>query len=161
LGVSGDQIMFTSNNTTVDEFALANQLSAIINFDDVSLVDLYLESFDAPAIACCRYNPGDLEVDSEAVQTIIGRPADAKYGMSYQAILDSYRKLKAAGVRQFGLHTMLLSNNPNWSNHAEVARVMFGLARDLSKQLDIELSFINLGGGIGVAYGPEDEEFNY
>lgn len=161
LGVSGEQIMFTSNNTSLAEFEKAHELGAIINFDDASYVDTYLEHVGVPHIACCRYNPGNLSVDSEEVQRIIGKPADAKYGMSRVAAIESYQKLKAVGVESFGLHAMLLSNNLSWSNHAEIARVLFELAVDISQEVGIELSFINLGGGIGVSYHPDDEKFDY
>ena len=161
IGVNGEQIMFTSNNTTLEEFEKARSLGAIINFDDETLVDLYLDNLAPPEIACCRYNPGDLAVDSEEVQRIIGRPSEAKYGMDRESIMRSYQKLKQAGIKKFGLHAMLLSNNLSWMNHAEIARVMFELACDIAEEVGIEVSFINLGGGIGVAYKPEDQEFNY
>lgn len=161
IGVSGERVMFTSNNTTDEEFKEAVRLGAIINFDDESYVTRFLANIGVPEIACCRYNPGDLAVGSEEVQRIIGKPSDAKFGMGRDAIIRSYKALKSAGVERFGLHTMLLSNNLSWRDHARIAGVMFRMAREIAEEVGITFEFINLGGGIGVGYHPNDEEFDY
>lgn len=158
-GFSGEEVIYTSNNTTLEEFAAAKKLGAIINFDDTTLVQKYLDNFGVPAVACCRYNPGDVEFEGLNEQ-IIGKPSEAKYGLTKPQIFEAYKTLKQAGVKRFGLHTMLLSNELDWQNHALIAELMFVLAAELSKQLNITFEFINLGGGIGVAYRPEEEDFD-
>ena len=162
LGVSGDQIMFTSNNTSLAEFQKAHELGAIINFDDESYIETYLDRVGIPAFACCRYNPGNAFVNSnEAGNMLRGNPSDQKYGMDKEMLLRSYRKLQEAGTPKFGLHTMLLSNNSSWQNHAQVASILCQLAVDIAQQVEVVFSFINLGGGIGVAYEPGSEQFDY
>lgn len=157
-GLSGKQIMFTSNNTTEQEFAYASKLGAIINFDDLSLVDGYIEKFGSPKVASCRFNPGDIEFDSFN-ESIIGSPREAKFGMPPEDMLEVYRRLKQAGATEFGIHTMLLSNELDWHRHILIAQSVFETAKWIAEQLDIKFSFINLGGGIGVPYNPIDSPF--
>lgn len=157
-GLTGDDIMFTSNNTTDEEFAYAASLGAIINFDDVSLVRKYLARHGAPRVACCRFNPGDLEFGG-VNEELIGSPREAKYGMPLEDILESYRLLKGAGVTQFGLHTMLLSNELDFHKHQLIAEKLFAAARRVASEVGISFQFINLGGGIGVPYRPSEQAF--
>lgn len=157
-GLKAEDIMFSSNNTLDEEFAYAARLGAIINFDDVSLVDPYIERYGAPSVACCRFNPGDLEFGG-LNESLIGSPKEAKYGMPVEDMIESYRKLKAAGVTKFGIHTMLLSNELDWHHHEVIASAMFDAAKRVANEVDIEFSFINLGGGIGVPYRPVEHEF--
>lgn len=159
LGVAGPAIMFTSNNTSADEFARAHELGVIINFDDISHVDLFLSEIGVPEWASCRFNPGNIAFE-DVDESIIGKPAEAKYGMTKDQVIAAYRKLKEAGAKHFGLHTMLLSNDLGWRNHALIADVMFGLAKEIYKATDIKFEFINLGGGIGVPYRPADKTFD-
>lgn len=162
VGMRGDQIMFTSNNTSDEEFARADELGAIINFDDELYADRYIELFGAPAFACGRFNPGELFTSTNGKDNMLrGTPAEQKYGMSREHLTSTYQTLKAAGTERFGLHAMLLSNNRSWQNHADVARLLFQTAKEIAEEVGIEFSFINLGGGIGVAYAPEDEPFDY
>lgn len=161
IGATSSDIMLTSNNTCGHEFKRAHELNAIINFDDEPFVDYYLETFGPPEVASCRFNPGEIRDLADLNQKIIGKPAESKFGMSREKMIRSYQKLKQSGVTKFGLHTMLLSNNLNWQNHAEIARIMFDLADDISRELEIEFDFINLGGGIGVEYCPDDAPFDY
>jgi diaminopimelate decarboxylase len=126
-GFMGKDIMFTSNNTTLPDFRRAHDLGAIINFDDLSLLRPYLGALGSPKIACCRYNPGDIEFDGINEQ-IIGKPSQAKFGMTKPQIIEAYRQLKSAGVKQFGLHTMLLSNELDYRNHERIADLLFALA---------------------------------
>ncbi len=162
VGVHGDQIMFTSNNTSDEEFVRAHALGAIINFDDELYVDRYIELLGAPVYGCGRFNPGELFTSTNGKDNMLrGNPADQKYGMARQQLVETYTKLKAAGTERFGLHAMLLSNNRSWQNHAEVARLLFAAAKDIAEEVGIEFSFINLGGGIGVPYAPGDEAFDY
>lgn len=157
-GVRGDQIMFSSNNTLDDEFRYAAKLGAIINFDDITLVDRCLGASIVPEVACCRYNPGNLEFGG-LNESIIGSPKDAKYGMSVKDMISAYQKLKAAGVTRFGVHTMLLSNELDWHHHEVIARALFDAAQQIADAVGISFSFINLGGGIGVPYRPAEHEF--
>lgn len=161
VGARGADIMFTSNNTTDEEFARAHELGAIINFDALRYVERYVDHVGVPEIASCRYNPGELVFGAPEIQKLIGAPAESKFGMSRERLLQSYQLLKEKGVTRFGLHTMLLSNNLSWQHHSEIAHTMFMLAAEVSRELDITFEFINLGGGIGVAYRPEDEPFEY
>ena len=159
IGLQGDEIMFSSNNTSIAEFTRAHELKAIINFDDISLIDPYLDQVGIPAMACCRFNPGDIEFDG-VNEAIIGKPSEAKYGMTKAHIIEAYTKLKAAGVTRFGLHTMLLSNELDWRNHQKIADLIFTLAHDIHDATGIVFESINLGGGIGVAYKPEQTPFD-
>ena len=157
-GLSGEQIMFTSNNTTHEEFAYAAKLGAIINFDDIALIDGYIEQFGIPAVACCRFNPGDLEFGGSN-EALIGSPKEAKYGMALQDMIAGYRKLKDAGVTRFGVHTMLLSNELDWHRHEMIAQAIFTAAAHVAREVGITFEFINLGGGIGVPYRPTERAF--
>ena len=162
IGVRGEQIMFTSNNTSDEEFARAHELGAIINFDDEVYVGRYLKNHGAPLVGCGRFNPGEAFTSTNGEDNMLrGNPADQKYGMSREQLVATYRQLRDAGTEKFGLHAMLLSNNRSWKNHAEVARVLFETAREISEEANITFSFINLGGGIGVAYAPDDGTFDY
>ena len=158
-GLSGDQIMFSSNDTADDEFRYAHTLGAIINFDDKTLVERYLEVIGVPNIACCRFNPGNLEFGGLNEQ-IIGSPKEAKYGMPIEDMLRSYHQLKDAGVNTFGIHTMLLSNELDCHHHLTIAEAIFTAAKHIAQEVGIEFSFINLGGGIGVPYRPTDSAFD-
>ena len=155
----GEQIMFSSNNTTDEEFAYAHSLDAIINFDDLSLVDRYLDTFGAPTIGCCRFNPGDIEFGG-INEAIIGSPKEAKFGMPLTDMFKAYQRLKDAGVSRFGLHTMLLSNDIDWHNHEVIAQMVFEAACQIAQTVGITFEFINLGGGIGVPYRPTEHRFD-
>lgn len=157
-GLRGEDIMFSSNNTLDEEFVYAAKLGAIINFDDLTLVQRYTERFGAPSIAACRFNPGDLAFGG-LNESIIGSPKEAKYGMPLDDMIESYRLLKAAGVTKFGIHTMLLSNELDWHHHESIARALFAATKQIATEVGIEFSFINLGGGIGVPYRPAEHEF--
>lgn len=159
IGVTGDKVIFTANNTTMSEYARAVQLGAIVNFDDASHIPLFLSKFGVPRAAYCRYNPGNMSF-SDAEEFIMGKPSEAKYGMTKQQIFEAYRLLKEAGVTTFGLHAMLLSNDRDWRNHVRIARLLFELAIEIRTSLGIDFTFINLGGGIGVPYRETDEPFD-
>lgn len=158
-GFSDDQIVFTSNNTTLKEFEAAQKLDAIINFDDLSLVGPFLSNIGQPQVASARYNPGNISFEG-INQAIIGKPSEAKYGMTKPQIIQAYKTLKTAGVKRFGLHTMLLSNELDYKNHERIADLLFELAVDITKQTGVQLEFINLGGGIGVPYNLTDKAFD-
>jgi diaminopimelate decarboxylase len=155
----GEELIFTSNNTSDDEFLAATEAGAIINFDDLSLVEHYLkQAFKLPEFVFCRYNPGNLELGKNS--HIMGRPSEAKYGMTRQQIFEAYRLLAQAGVKRFGLHTMLLSNETNKKFHAKISKSLLELAAELAHDLGIKFEAINLGGGFGVAYRPGEAEFD-
>ena len=154
LGITGDAVMFTSNNTPLHEYQFALKLGAMINFDDVEHLE-YLHAHDVawPETISFRYNPG---ADREG-NTIIGRPAEAKFGATRAQLHAGYAQAQAQGWTQFGLHTMIASNERNADYFVTTADKLFGLAAELHRALGIEFSFINLGGGIGIPYHPDDE----
>ncbi len=151
-GVAGEAIMFTSNDTPAEEYAKARALGAVINLDDISHID-FLERVcgGLPELVCCRYNPGRAKEGN----TIIGIPEEAKYGFTRVQILDGFRELKRRGVRRFGLHTMVASNELQSPYFAETARLLFELAAEIRAETGVAVEFINIGGGIGIPYRPE------
>ncbi len=153
VGVVGEEIMFTSNDTPAEEFVKARQLGAIINLDDISHIPFLEQAAGLPALVCCRYNPGPLKGGN----AIIGHPEEAKYGFTRAQLFDGYRQLRDRGVRRFGLHTMVASNELNPQYFIDTAELLFDLAVELSRALGITFEFINLGGGIGIPYRPEQQ----
>ncbi|NMA69564.1 MAG: diaminopimelate decarboxylase [Desulfitobacterium sp.] len=152
--ITGENIMFTSNNTPAEEFQKARELSAIINLDDISHIEYLEEHAGIPEIISFRYNPGPLRSGGNA---IIGNPEDAKYGLTKEQLFQAYEKVRDKGARRFGLHTMIISNELNPNFFIETAHMMFDLAIELREKLGIHLEFVNLGGGIGIPYRPEEE----
>ena len=144
--------MFTSNNTPYHEFRLARQLGAIINLDDITHISaLERATGSLPELLSFRLNPGAERVGN----SIIGNPEDAKYGLTRRQIFQAYKIAKAVGVKRFGLHTMVCSNERNPEYFLETTRMMLKLAQDLQREVGIEFEFVNLGGGIGTPYRPE------
>ena len=153
-GFSGHQIMFSSNDTPAEEFKMAAELGAIINLDDITHIDFLEKVCGIPETICCRYNPGGVFRISNS---IMDNPGDAKYGFTREQIFEGMRILKEKGAKRFGLHSFLASNTVTNDYYPMLARVLFELAVDLKKELDISVSFINLSGGIGVPYKPDQE----
>ncbi|MCF7944113.1 MAG: diaminopimelate decarboxylase [Spirochaetia bacterium] len=153
IGLSGEEIMFTSNDTPEEEFIKAKKLGAIINLDDIGHIKTLEQSSGIPELICFRYNPGKARTGN----VIIGEPTEAKYGLTSEQIMEGYRIMKEKGVKRFGLHTMVASNELDGTYFVETARMLFELAVRLKKELDITLDFINMGGGIGIPYKLEDE----
>ena len=163
VGNVGEKIMFTSNDTPAEEFLKAWDLGAIVNFDDISHIDYFAEvvpAFTAQIAAeadrrvfCCRYNPGPLKGGN----AIIGKPEEAKYGFTREQLFEGYRKLKAYGVTRFGLHTMVASNELDPDYIVDTAKMLFDLVADLTQQLGIDFEFVNIGGGIGIPYRPDQQ----
>jgi diaminopimelate decarboxylase len=151
LGIRGEDIMFTSNDTPAEEFQKAMELGAIINLDDISHVDFLEKVAGLPELVCFRYNPGALKGGN----IIIGNPEDSKYGFTREQLFEGYRKLKAKGVKRFGIHTMVASNELDPDYFIETADIVFDLILDISKELGITFEFANLGGGIGIPYKNE------
>lgn len=151
LGMKGDEIMFTSNDTPAYEFQKAVDLGAIINLDDISHIDYIDEHVGIPELVCFRYNPGALKGGN----VIIGNPEDSKYGFTREQLFEGYKKLKEKGVKRFGIHTMVASNELDPDYFVETAHIIFDTIVDISKELDIKFEFANLGGGIGIPYKSE------
>ena len=150
VGARGDAIMFTSNNTSAAEFAvaLANG-GCILNLDDDAMVDALPQLPDA---LCFRYNPGA----KRSGNAIIGNPVEAKFGMREDQLLAGYQRAKARGVRRFGLHSMLVSNERDYTYMVETTRALLELVTWIEADAGIRIEFINIGGGLGIPYGPED-----
>lgn len=151
IGLSGDDIIFTSNDTPACEYQKAVGLGAIINLDDITHIEFLEQCAGLPELVCCRYNPGPLK----AGNAIIGHPEEAKYGFTRQQLFDGYRLLRNKGVKRFGLHTMVASNELDAGYFVETAHLLFDLVRELSTELGIRFEFVNIGGGIGIPYKPE------
>jgi len=156
-GVVGKDIMLTSNDTPAEEFKKARELGAIVNFDDITHVRYYEENVGAlPETVCFRYNPGALKGGNE----IIGTPEESKYGLTTEQILEAYTPLADKGVKSFGIHTMVASNEINVDYFVETAVILFELVAKLKKEKNITIDFIDLGGGIGIPYKPEQDKVN-
>ncbi len=151
-GVKGTEILLTSNDTPADEFQKAIELGAIINLDDLSHLDFLEQNAGLPEVLCFRYNPGNLIAGND----IIGKPTEAKYGLPEDQLFEAYRRAKEKGVKRFGLHTMVASNERRVEAFALTAKLVFTLAVELKKRFDIHVEFVNLGGGIGIPYRPEE-----
>ena len=157
-GLPGDRIIFTSNETPDDEFREARRLGAVINLDDITLIDaLVAATGSLPDTLCFRYNPGPLK----AGNAIIGHPEEAKYGLTRDQLFDAYARARDLGAKTFGLHTMVVSNELDEQYHIETARMLFELAVELKDRLGLRLSFINTGGGIGIPYRPGQKPVDY
>lgn len=152
LGMKGDQIMFTSNDTPAYEYKKAIQLGAIINLDDISHIEYLEKNVGLPETVCFRYNPGSLKEGN----TIIGHPEEAKYGFTREQLFEGYQLLLDKGVKRFGLHTMVASNELDAAYFVETAQILFDLIVELNQRLGIHIEFANLGGGIGIPYRPSD-----
>ena len=158
VGNVGESIMFTSNDTPAEEFRRAWELGAIINLDDITHWECVLKAIPQPAdfenrVFCCRYNPGPLKGGN----AIIGKPEEAKYGMTRLQLFECYARMKAAGVKRFGLHTMVASNELDPNYIIDTAKMLFELAAAISAELGIDFEFVNIGGGIGIPYRPDQK----
>jgi diaminopimelate decarboxylase len=152
-GMAGEEIMFTSNDTPAGEFRLARRLGAIVNLDDISHL-AYLERHAGLAgVLSFRYNPGPLR----AGNSIIGQPEQAKFGLTRAQLFEAYALARARGVRRFGLHAMIASNELDPRYFVETAAMLFDLAGEIAEGLGIGCEFVNIGGGIGIPYRPEQQ----
>ena len=157
VGFSGHDIFMSSNDTPAVEFEKAKEMGAIINLDDISHIDFVEKTVGLPEMISCRYNPGPLRTGN----SIIGNPIEAKYGFTRDQIYEGYKILKDKGIRRFGIHTMVASNELNPDYFLETARMMFDLVYKLKVIVGVDIEVINLGGGLGIPYIPEDKPINY
>lgn len=151
VGFKGDEIMFSSNDTPAEDFQLARKLNATINLDDITHIDFLERVADIPDTVCCRYNPGG---HFAIANNIMDNPGDAKYGMTREQLTEAYKRLKAKGVKHFGLHAFLASNTVTNDYYPELARILFKVAVELKEETGASIEFINLSGGVGIAYRP-------
>ncbi|PIE60499.1 MAG: diaminopimelate decarboxylase [Desulfobulbus propionicus] len=151
VGACGDDILFTSNNTSKEEFdAAAAGDGCILNLDDISLIDKVEQM---PELICFRYNPGGRRAGND----IIGNPLESKYGVSHEQITEAYRLARERGATRFGIHTMLASNELQYTYMVQTAEMLLELIEEIHQELGIVFEFINIGGGLGIPYTPEDE----
>lgn len=154
LGIRGNDIMFSSNATPAKEYVYARELEAIINLDDITHIDYLKEVASIPEIISCRFNPGgEFKINNRFMDT----PRDAKYGFTREQLTEGFKKLKALGVKKFGIHSFLASNTIGNEYYPELARILFTTIKELVQELDVEIAFVNLSGGIGIPYRPDQE----
>jgi diaminopimelate decarboxylase len=150
VGGRGEDIMFTSNNTTREEFqAAAAEGGSILNLDDISLIAKVPEF---PELVCFRYNPGPRRTGN----IIIGNPVEAKYGITHEQLISAYKLALERGAKRFGLHTMVASNERDYTYIVETTRMLLQIAEMIEDELGIRFEFLNIGGGLGIPYRPED-----
>ncbi|MCD2491254.1 diaminopimelate decarboxylase [Lacrimispora sp. NSJ-141] len=154
LGISGDGIMFSSNATPAEEYQFARNLNATINLDDFTHIEYLEKCAGIPETISCRYNPGGIFKMSNG---IMDNPGDAKYGFTHEQIIEGFKILKAKGVKTFGLHAFLASNTVTNEYYPMLAKVLFELAVELKEKTGADIKFINLSGGVGIPYRPEQE----
>ena len=152
VGCTGRDIMFSSNATPAEDFQYAMRLGSIINLDDITHIDFLDKVAGLPEVICCRYNPGGVFSLGNAIMDM---PNDAKYGFTREQLSDGFRILRERGVQRFGLHTFLASNTTNNDYYPAIARILFKTAVELHEETGAEISFINLSGGIGIPYRPD------
>lgn len=152
-GITGRRIIFTSNDTPAQEFVYAQKLGAIINLDDITHIDFLKNALGGklPDTICFRYNPGPLK---EGGNSIIGKPEEAKYGLTKEQMIHAYKICKAEGVKHFGIHTMVASNELNPDFFVDTARIVFELILEVQKECGVNIEFADLGGGVGIPYRP-------
>ena len=155
VGFKGDEIMFSSNDTPAEDFQLARKLNATINLDDITHIDFLERVADIPDTVCCRYNPGG---HFAIANNIMDKPGDAKYGMTREQLTEAYKRLMAKGVKHFGLHAFLASNTVTNDYYPELARILFKVAVELKEETGASIEFINLSGGVGIAYRPGQQQ---
>ena len=154
LGFTGEEIMFSSNETAAEEYVLAKKLGAFINLDDITHIEFLKEVAGIPERICMRYNPGG---EFNLNNRIMGTPADAKYGMTRTQLSEAVKTLMSEGVKEFGLHSFLASNTLGNEYYPELAKVLFQTVKELQEETGAKFVFINLSGGVGIPYRPDQE----
>lgn len=158
-GITDEKVIFTSNETPAEEYKYAFERGNIINLDDITHID-YLKNAlgKLPDTICFRYNPGNLK---RGGNEIIGKPEEAKYGLTRSQIFEAYEICRREGVKHFGLHTMVASNELNIDFFADTAKIVFELCAEIKDKLGIRIEFADLGGGLGIPYKPEQKKVDY
>lgn len=154
LGFGEGDIMFSSNATPAEEFVKAREVKAIINLDDITHIDFLEKTAGIPETICCRYNPGGVFKISTS---IMDNPGDAKYGFTKEQMIEGFKKLKELGVKNFGIHSFLASNTVTNEYYPTLAKILFELAVELKEKTGADIKFINLSGGVGIPYKPDQE----
>ena len=154
LGFRGDDIMFSSNDTPAEEFALARKLDAQINLDDITHIDFLNNICGIPETICCRFNPGGVFKISTS---IMDNPGDAKYGFTKPQIIEGYKRLKEMGAKRFGIHSFLASNTVTNEYYPTLAKILFETVVEIKEKTGVQISFVNLSGGVGIPYTPDQE----
>lgn len=153
-GFKGEEIMFSSNVTPDEDYILAHKLGANINLDDFTHIEILERLTGIPETICCRFNPGG---HFELHNQIMDNPGDSKYGFTKEQIIEGFKILKSKGAKYFGLHSFLASNTVTNDYYPKLARILFELAVELQKETGVKFKFINLSGGVGIAYKLEDK----
>ena len=158
-GILGNKVIFTSNETPAEEYKYAYENGNIINLDDFTHIE-YLKNAigKLPDTICFRYNPGN---DKQGCNSIIGKPEEAKYGLTREQIIQAYKICKEEGVKHFGLHTMVASNELNPDFFIDTAKLLFELCAEIKEKTGVRIEFVDLGGGIGIPYRPEQKAVDY
>jgi diaminopimelate decarboxylase len=156
VGAKGELVMFSSNNTPGSDFKKARDLEALINLDDITHLDFLEKEAGLPELLCFRYNPSNVIQGN----SIIGKPKEAKFGMTKQQILDCVGLAKEKGVKKFGLHTMVISNSLDINVALKIVEALLELASAIHNSHSVELEFINLGGGVGIPYKDDESAFD-
>ncbi len=154
LGFGDGEIMFSSNATPAEEFIKAREVNAIINLDDITHIDFLEKTAGIPETICCRFNPGGVFKISTS---IMDNPGDAKYGFTKEQMIEGYKRLKELGVKNFGIHSFLASNTVTNEYYPTLAKILFELAVELKEKTGADIKFINLSGGVGIPYRPDQE----
>lgn len=158
-GILGKKVIFTSNETPAEEYKYAYENGNIINLDDFTHIDYLKKAIGKlPDTICFRYNPGN---DKQGCNSIIGKPEEAKYGLTREQIIQAYKICKEEGVKHFGLHTMVASNELNPDFFIDTAKLLFELCSEIKEKTGVRIEFVDLGGGIGIPYRPEQKAVDY
>lgn len=157
VGAKEHDIMFSSNATPDMDFRKAFELGAIINLDDFTHIDILDKLTGIPETICCRYNPGG-EFRTDGSPNVMDTPSDAKYGFTHEQIIEGYKLLKEKGAKKFGMHAFLASNTLTNDYYPTLARIMFRVAVEIKEKTGVQISFINLSGGVGIAYKPDQPQ---
>ncbi|MEM5781131.1 MAG: diaminopimelate decarboxylase, partial [Lawsonibacter sp.] len=158
-GFRGDEIMFSSNDTPAEEFVLAAKLGATLNLDDITHIDFLKDTIGTlPKKISCRYNPGGTFTLGESKEgfQVMDNPGDAKYGLTRAQMTQAFRQLKELGVEEFGIHAFLASNTISNAYYPALAAILFQMAAELKEETGCHITFINLSGGVGIPYKPEE-----
>ncbi|MDY4832889.1 MAG: diaminopimelate decarboxylase [Treponema sp.] len=158
-GILGNKVIFTSNETPAEEYKYAYENGNIINLDDFTHIDYLKKAIGKlPDTICFRYNPGN---DKQGCNSIIGKPEEAKYGLTREQIIQAYKICKEEGVKHFGLHTMVASNELNPDFFIDTAKLLFELCAEIKEKTGVRIEFVDLGGGLGIPYRPEQKAIDY